>query len=67
MSLPNYRSRRRPSNVVGFHGQGSRMLSEMMGDAPFCESCGHITVRNGACFICINESCRLRREPVHCS
>jgi ribonucleoside-diphosphate reductase alpha chain len=29
-------------------------LEEMMGDAPFCDSCGHITVRNGACYKCLN-------------
>ncbi|MBI2336783.1 MAG: vitamin B12-dependent ribonucleotide reductase [Deltaproteobacteria bacterium] len=29
-------------------------LSTMMGDAPFCDSCGHITVRNGACYKCLN-------------
>ncbi len=29
-------------------------LSEMMGDAPFCDVCGHITIRNGACYKCLN-------------
>ncbi|MDQ4100026.1 MAG: vitamin B12-dependent ribonucleotide reductase, partial [Chloroflexota bacterium] len=29
-------------------------LSNMMGDAPFCDVCGHITVRNGACYKCLN-------------
>ena len=29
-------------------------LAEMMGDAPFCDVCGHITVRNGACYKCLN-------------
>ncbi len=29
-------------------------LGEMMGDAPMCDSCGHITVRNGACYRCLN-------------
>ncbi|HEX7477069.1 MAG TPA: vitamin B12-dependent ribonucleotide reductase [Polyangiales bacterium] len=29
-------------------------LSEMMGDAPMCDNCGHITVRNGACYKCLN-------------
>ncbi|MBI3316691.1 MAG: vitamin B12-dependent ribonucleotide reductase [Candidatus Omnitrophica bacterium] len=29
-------------------------LSHMMGDAPFCSSCGHVTVRNGACYKCLN-------------
>jgi ribonucleoside-diphosphate reductase alpha chain len=29
-------------------------LGEMMGDAPICDQCGHITVRNGACYKCLN-------------
>jgi len=29
-------------------------LSSMMGDAPMCDGCGHITVRNGACYKCLN-------------
>ncbi|MBT3538848.1 vitamin B12-dependent ribonucleotide reductase [Candidatus Parcubacteria bacterium] len=29
-------------------------LSEMMGDAPACPTCGHITVRNGTCYKCLN-------------
>ncbi len=29
-------------------------MQEMMGDAPFCDTCGHITVRNGACYKCLN-------------
>jgi ribonucleoside-diphosphate reductase alpha chain len=31
-----------------------QQLSNMMGDAPFCDVCGHITVRNGACYKCLN-------------
>ena len=31
-----------------------RQLGEMMGDAPICDMCGHITVRNGACYKCLN-------------
>jgi ribonucleoside-diphosphate reductase alpha chain len=29
-------------------------LGEMMGDAPMCDQCGHITVRNGSCYKCLN-------------
>jgi ribonucleoside-diphosphate reductase alpha chain len=29
-------------------------LHEMDGDAPPCDLCGHITVRNGACYKCVN-------------
>ncbi len=32
----------------------SAHLAEMMGDAPICDQCGHVTVRNGACYKCIN-------------
>jgi hypothetical protein len=29
-------------------------LGEMMGDAPLCDVCGHITIRNGSCYKCLN-------------
>ncbi len=29
-------------------------LAEMMGDAPLCETCGHITIRAGSCYKCLN-------------
>jgi ribonucleoside-diphosphate reductase alpha chain len=29
-------------------------LGTMMGDAPACNECGHITVRNGTCYRCLN-------------
>jgi hypothetical protein len=32
----------------------SAALSETMGDAPPCDVCGEITVRNGACYKCLN-------------
>jgi ribonucleoside-diphosphate reductase alpha chain len=32
----------------------SDMAQSLMGDAPFCGSCGHITVRNGSCYRCLN-------------
>ncbi len=34
--------------------QLSEHLGGLMGDAPFCDVCGHITVRNGACYKCVN-------------
>ncbi|MEZ4288468.1 MAG: vitamin B12-dependent ribonucleotide reductase [Polyangiales bacterium] len=48
--------------TFGFNGEGSKeggnaldqQLGEMMGDAPMCDKCGHITVRNGACYKCLN-------------
>ena len=36
-----------PTNV-------NEQLSDMMGDAPVCDTCGHTTVRNGACYRCLN-------------
>jgi ribonucleoside-diphosphate reductase alpha chain len=36
------------------HTTLSGHLAEMMGDAPACDSCGHTTVRNGACYKCLN-------------
>ena len=35
-------------------GALSEHLGKMMGDAPFCSLCGHVTVRNGACYKCLN-------------
>lgn len=32
----------------------STHLSTMMGDAPMCNQCGHLTVRSGACYKCLN-------------
>jgi ribonucleoside-diphosphate reductase alpha chain len=29
-------------------------MAEMMGDAPVCDVCGHLTVRNGTCYRCLN-------------
>ncbi len=31
-----------------------QQLTSMMGDAPACDVCGHMTVRNGACYKCLN-------------
>ena len=31
-----------------------KFLSSMMGDAPACSSCGHITIRSGTCYKCLN-------------
>lgn len=28
--------------------------SAVQSDAPFCDTCGHLTVRNGACYRCLN-------------
>jgi ribonucleoside-diphosphate reductase alpha chain len=40
--------------AVHAHSSLDEQLGEMMGDAPMCDNCGHITVRNGACYKCLN-------------
>lgn len=42
------------SSSSSTESQLSGHLAEMMGDAPPCDSCGHTTVRNGACYKCLN-------------
>jgi ribonucleoside-diphosphate reductase alpha chain len=37
----------------GATGQ-DELLGKLSGDAPFCDTCGHITVRNGTCYKCLN-------------
>ena len=46
-------------NSLGMHpGRAVRSLSEAIAhfqqDAPACPNCGHVTVRNGACYKCLN-------------
>lgn len=46
-----------PAASISEHDSDSVMsdyLKNMMGDAPACTECGHITVRNGACYKCLN-------------
>jgi ribonucleoside-diphosphate reductase alpha chain len=31
----------------------SEQLSDLMGDAPLCDNCGHITIRSGSCYRCL--------------
>jgi len=40
--------------AVGPAASLDSQLGEMMGDAPMCDQCGHITVRNGSCYKCLN-------------
>lgn len=47
MSLPSATAAANPDS-------GTQHLAEMMGDAPPCDGCGHTTVRNGACYKCLN-------------
>jgi ribonucleoside-diphosphate reductase alpha chain len=48
-----------PANVVKKNtalaaAGANEHLSNMMGDAPFCTNCGHVTVRSGSCYKCLN-------------
>ncbi|HVY48498.1 MAG TPA: vitamin B12-dependent ribonucleotide reductase [Minicystis sp.] len=43
-----------PRPADGHNSALDAQLEEMMGDAPLCDGCGHITVRNGACYKCLN-------------
>ena len=47
---------RSPNGSNGSNGQGVRQLPAQLfqADAPPCSSCGSITVRNGACYKCLN-------------
>jgi ribonucleoside-diphosphate reductase alpha chain len=37
------------------HGDSQDLLlSKFPGDAPACDNCGHITLRNGTCYKCLN-------------
>ncbi|KAA0214842.1 vitamin B12-dependent ribonucleotide reductase [bacterium] len=45
---PSLLKNAKPGNALSEH------LESMMGDAPMCDVCGHITVRNGACYKCLN-------------
>jgi ribonucleoside-diphosphate reductase alpha chain len=40
-------------SAVGDSSVANAALSENMGDAPACSNCGHMTVRNGSCYVCL--------------
>ena len=44
---------RRAANAAVESGQDA-MLAKFPGDAPLCDQCGHITIRNGTCYKCLN-------------
>ena len=45
---------KKESKIPVFTSSASNYLANMMGDAPFCNICGHLTVRNGTCYRCLN-------------
>lgn len=50
VSIAEAQSGKTKKGVAGVSVQ----LQGMMGDAPFCDQCGHVTVRNGSCYKCLN-------------
>ncbi|MCS7048773.1 MAG: vitamin B12-dependent ribonucleotide reductase [Verrucomicrobiae bacterium] len=44
----------RPDMVIAPVQQLNRSVAHFMSDAPTCDVCGAITVRNGACYKCLN-------------
>jgi len=42
------------AGVVASHDALNQGLKSMMGDAPLCSTCGHVTVRNATCYKCLN-------------
>jgi ribonucleoside-diphosphate reductase alpha chain len=48
------RATREATGAAAAEGGLSRQARSFMSDAPFCETCGHLTVRNGACYKCLN-------------
>jgi ribonucleoside-diphosphate reductase alpha chain len=53
MNTAEMAAQRRETKKRGQSAQDA-LLGDLGGDAPFCDTCGHITVRNGACFKCLN-------------
>ncbi len=41
------------ASVNGKTSMADVALKENMGDAPACSNCGHMTVRNGSCYVCL--------------
>jgi ribonucleoside-diphosphate reductase alpha chain len=39
--------------VAGSAAMVDSALKENMGDAPVCSNCGHMTIRNGSCYVCL--------------
>jgi ribonucleoside-diphosphate reductase alpha chain len=53
-ALPMTNQATLPTLVEETTDQMDAALGSMDGDAPACPTCGHITVRNGACYKCLN-------------
>jgi len=38
----------------GTEGAPDQLNKRLLGDAPACDNCGHLTIRNGTCYKCLN-------------
>jgi ribonucleoside-diphosphate reductase alpha chain len=47
-------TRRSNVPIVPIDSGPDAMLAKFPGDAPICDQCGHITIRNGTCYKCLN-------------
>lgn len=55
IALPTLTKLEKKAETVAAAASGAdQMLAGMMGDAPPCPTCGHITIRNGSCYKCLN-------------
>ncbi len=54
MTLPNIHKTEAKTDGVAAASGANQQLQGMMGDAPPCPTCGHITIRNGSCYKCLN-------------
>ncbi len=52
-TLPGMKTPQPPATLLN-EEVGSQLYGQLMGDAPACTTCGHTTVRNGACYRCLN-------------
>ena len=53
------RGERRPRSAARMEPHGAEsgpdaQFGNFPGDAPLCDNCGHITIRNGTCYKCLN-------------
>lgn len=53
-AIPAAKSQELETETVHKHDELDAQLGTMMGDAPACNICGHITVRNGSCYKCLS-------------
>lgn len=53
-AVPAAPANRTRLEVLGTDSGPDSQLGHFSGDAPLCDNCGHITIRNGTCYKCLN-------------